>query len=301
MTKIPKIYQLAVLCFVALVLFIVPKSASAYNFGGYTFTATHCNEYSCYSETEANAIQVLKYGLAKGKLNYVHSMTCGNTVTINVTKCPVVKTCNAKGELVTRKANCKNVKSACPCGCANGDCVECTCTGDGCGAPTGGGGSGGDGGGGGGGGDSLLTTTTNACPNGVNIFPFDFVGPLQPGEQRSTKTYADCSTPGDTPPGDGVEPICKYLESDGTCSVPVIDLGIFPSIISKGGSCKIVWKVEKAEVCNLDGMAIDENDISEGEESVSPEDTATYKLSCTNGPQISSKEVTCGVQDVTED
>ncbi|MEN9647946.1 MAG: hypothetical protein RLY57_750 [Candidatus Parcubacteria bacterium] len=236
---------------------------------------------------------------ANKTFSYSNVSTCGNTTayTIKVLSCTVTNKCSKDGSYSQNRAkNCKITKTQCGlCGCgANGMCNSC--------------------------GD---VPTEDSCPDGVTIFPRDFVGPLPVNAKYTSKTAADCAdrptctgpscsgggdtggggTPGgDTPGGgttggDGGVPTCLNVTSDGKCPPPNISFSANPKLISKGGSCNLRWEVEGAETCTLDAATVS---ATNGTKSVSPDKTTVYKMTCTNGPTSASASQLCSVQDVSE-
>ena len=261
--------------------------AGTYKIGSYTFTATHCNAQNvCHNPTQAEAASVFAYAIGAGKMTYTHSMSCGNTVKLVIKSCKVTNACK-DGNVVSLSSSCKKTTTACSCGCTSG-----TCNGN-CGGPN----------------DDdpnddnnpdgdpnppTNVTTTTSCPNGTTIFPADYSGIIPGWALKSTKTYADC---GATPPGDGSVPACPFPAADGSCPAPTITFTANPKLISKGGSCKLVWNVGGAGECDLDG---DDVSATGDDRSVSPDVTSIYKLTCSNGPTMASKIATCSVQEVDE-
>lgn len=234
---------------------------------------------------------------------YSNVSSCGNTTayTVKILSCTVIDKCSKDGSSsVHRSANCKTKRTNCGlCGCGtNGMCNLC-------------------------GG----TPTENSCPDGVTIFPSDFVGPLPEGGKYTTMTEADCanrptctgpscsgggssgggsttsggsSSGGGTTSG-GTVPTCLNVASDGTCPPPNISFSANPNLISKGGSCTLRWEVDGAEACTLDTTLGTEPVLDmKDTKSVNPDKTTVYKMTCTNGPASASASQPCSVQDVSE-
>lgn len=232
---------------------------------------------------------------ASKTFSYSSVSSCGNTTayTIKILSCSVTNKCSKDGSYSESRAkNCKITKTPCGlCGCgANGMCNLC--------------------------GD---IPTVDKCPDGVTIFPRDFVGPLPVNGTYTSKTAADCADRptctgpncsggggGDTSDGggsagggtgDGGAPTCLNAAPDGTCPPPHIVLTANPKLISKGGACKLQWEVTNARACTLDGVSVSP---TSGSTSVDPDVTTAYKMTCTNGPASSQASQLCSVQDVSE-
>jgi hypothetical protein len=277
--------------------------AGTYKFGGIVFTATHCNSLGiCHDPSQGEAVQVLKYALAKGKKTYVHSMACGNTVKLVIKSCSVINKCD-NGVSIKRDVNCKTTKTTCNCGCANGSCENCP--GEKCpdGSPKPPSGVCDPGGGGGCTGSNCGGGDPGSCTE--DIWECGAWGTCTNGMQNRSCTMVfncpDASTPtpleSRTCVGDGEPPACTYPAPDGSCPPPDIQLSAIPSLISEGQSCKVIWKVSGAESCTLDG---DDVSPTSGNKSVSPKETTNYKLTCVNGPSSATKAVDCRVLKVDE-
>ena len=94
----------------------------------------------------------------------------------------------------------------------------------------------------------------------------------------------------------------------GECPMPdITEFKAVPSLVPKGGSCNLIWKVKGATDCIIEpgiGSVLedntDTNEKSGSESTGSLEQTQTYKLKCINGNKEDSKVAQCKVQDTTE-
>lgn len=138
---------------------------------------------------------------------------------------------------------------------------------------------------------SWTSTNATSCtvdPDGwTGIAGSRSIGTLTAGRVFTLR----CTGPG----GDATDSVTVAVQAQQQQSLPEADLGANPFSITRGASSILTWSSQNADSCTAGGAWSGSRGLS-GSETVSPQQNATYVLTCTNSRGSASDSVTIAVQ-----